>query len=126
MKEHDNFFEVWGGISGCQHLLPSLFYIGMSLERIAELTSKQVAERFGINQKGEIAIGKDADFTIVDVNGEEAVTAESLFYRHRHSPYVGHRFGARVLRTVLRGQTIFEQGKPAGSPKGRFVRPNRT
>jgi allantoinase len=125
MKERQNFFEVWGGISGCQHLLPLLLDSSIPPERVADLTSRQVAERFGVNQKGEIAIGKDADFTIVDLEDEETITRESLLYRHRHSPYVGRRLRGRVVRTVLRGQSVFVDGKIAGSPTGKFIRPNR-
>ena len=126
MKDHGNFFEVWGGISGCQHLLPLLIDTGITPERIAELTSANVAQRFRVNQKGGIAIGKDADFTILDLSAEESVTSESLLYRHRHSPYIGRQLRAKVVRTVLRGQTIFDEGKFCAQPRGRFVRPSRT
>ncbi|PYK30026.1 MAG: allantoinase AllB [Verrucomicrobia bacterium] len=126
MKDRQNFFEVWGGISGCQHLLPLLLDSSISPERIADLTSKQVAGRFRVGQKGDIAVGKDADFTIVDLSEEESVTRESLLYRHRHSPYVGRRLRGRIVRTVLRGQTIFVDGKIAGLPSGKLIRPNRS
>src|SRR5256714_557631 len=107
MKDRQNFFEVWGGISGCQHLLALLLDSSIARERMVDLTSRQVANRFRVNQKGEIAIGKDADFSIVDPDGEETVTADSLRYRHRHSPYVGGTLRGRVVRTILRGQTVF-------------------
>jgi allantoinase len=126
MKDRDNFLEVWGGISGCQHLLPLLLHIGIATEQIAMLTCANVAKRFRVNQKGKIAVGKDADFTIVDLDAEETVTRESLLYRHRHSPYVGRRLRGRVVRTVLRGQTIFVDGKIAGLPSGKLIRPNHS
>jgi allantoinase len=125
MKERENVFEVWGGISGCQHLLPLLLDSSIPLERVVDSTSRQVAERFRVIQKGEIAVGKDADFAIVDPNDTETVTRESLLYRHRHSPYVGRSLRGRVVRTVLRGQSVFVDGKIAGSPTGKFIRPNR-
>ncbi len=123
MKDQRNFFEVWGGISGCQHLLGLLLDSSIPPERIVDLTSRQVARRFRLNQKGEIAVGKDADFTIVDPDSEETVTAESLLYRHRHSPYVGRRLRGCVVRTVLRGQTIYRDGKLAAQPIGQLIRP---
>ena len=123
MKDRQNFFEVWGGISGCQHLLALLLDSSIPPGRMVDLTSRQVAERFRLHQKGEIATGKDADFTIVDIDSEESVTADSLLYRHRHSPYVGRRLRGRVVRTVLRGQTIYRDGKLAAQPIGQFVRP---
>lgn len=124
MKERKNFFEVWGGISGCQHLLPLLIDTGLSFQQIAALTSDNVAKRFRLDQKGSIAAGKDADFTIVDLKSEEVVTAESLSYRHKHSPYVGRRLRGKVIRTVLGGRTIFHDGKFSAQPEGRFVRSN--
>lgn len=130
MKQHLNFFKVWGGISGCQHLLPLLIDAAISREQVTSLTSANVAQRFGIANKGGIEIGKDADLTIVDLDAGPArtvdlVTAESLHYRHRQSPYVGRKLRGRVVRTILRGQTIYGDGKLAARPFGRFVRPQR-
>ena len=124
MKQRDNFFDVWGGISGCQHLLPLLVDAEIPPDEIRRLTSGDVAARFRVNAKGELAIGKDADFTLVDLNGREVVTGDSLHYRHRQSPYVGRSLRGRVRRTFLRGQTIFEDGKFAARPIGRLVRPD--
>ncbi len=125
MKEASNFFEVWGGISGCQHLLPLL------LERIPRaeierLTSAGVAQRFRIPEKGGLEIGRDADLALIDLNAEEMVTAGGLHYRHRHSPYLGRKLRGRIVRTILRGQTIFENGKFAERPMGQLVRPSQS
>ena len=124
MKQRDNFFDVWGGISGCQHLLPLLIDAGISAAEIRRLTSGDVATRFRVSAKGGIAIGKDADFTLMDLDATESVTTDSLHYRHKQSPYIGRNLRARVRRTFLRGQTIFEDGKFAARPMGRLVRPD--
>jgi allantoinase len=123
MKTRSNFFEVWGGISGAQHLL-SLLVDKISAADLARLTSENVARRFRIDQKGGIAAGKDADLTLVDLHEVDLVTAESLQYRHKQSPYVGRKL-PRVVRTILRGQTVFLGGKLAAQPMGQFIRPNR-
>ena len=124
MKERDNFFDVWGGISGCQHLLPLLIDAEIPPSEIRRLTSGDVASRFRLRAKGTIAVGKDADFTLIDLKAEEVISAESLHYRHKQSPYVGRTLRGRVRRTFLRGQTIFEDGKFADRPIGRLLRPD--
>jgi allantoinase len=124
MKQRENFFDVWGGISGCQHLLPLLIDAEIPLEEICRLTSGDVAARFRVNAKGAIAVDRDADFTLVDLKTEDLVRAESLHYRHQQSPYVDRNLRGRVRRTFLRGQMIHEDGRFAVRPMGRFVRPD--
>jgi allantoinase len=126
MKQRENFFDVWGGISGCQHLLSLLIHCGVPHEEIRRLTCADVASRFRIEQKGTIAIGKDADLTFVDLHAEETITKGSLHYRHKQSPYVGRTLRGRVRRTLLRGQTIFEDGSFVHRPHGRLLRPKLT
>jgi allantoinase len=122
MKTDPDFFNVWGGISGCQHLLPLLLNLDLSPEQIAQLTATNVADRMGLmGRKGRMEIGHDADLVLVDPAAPHPVTAGSLYYRHRHSPYVGRTLRARVVRTFLRGQTVFLDGKIVGSPQGRFL-----
>ncbi len=124
MKERDNFFDVWGGIAGCQHLLPLLLDAEVPPSEIRRLTSGDVASRFRLRAKGTIAVGKDADFTLIDLNAEEVISAESLHYRHKQSPYIGRTLRRRVRRTFLRGQMIHEDGRFADQPMGRLVRPD--
>ena len=124
MKQHDNFFDVWGGISGCQHLLPLLIDAEIPRDEIHRLTSGDVASRFRVGAKGPITVGKDADFTLIDLKAQKIIGPESLHYRHKQSPYVGRTLRGRVRRTFLRGQTIFEDGKFADRPMGRMVRPD--
>jgi allantoinase len=123
MKEQENFFRVWGGISGCQHLLPLLIDLGIDRQLITELTAENVVSRFRIPGKGKLAVGCDADFSLVDLQQEEQITSESLHYRHRQSPYVGRTLRSRVVATFLRGQRIFENGNVFAEPAGRLVRP---
>jgi len=58
------------------------------------------------------------------LNQSVVVRAEDLFYRHRHSPYVGSALTEKVIRTILRGQTVFHTGKIVSPPMGRFVKPS--
>jgi allantoinase len=130
MKERNNFFEVWGGISGCQHLLPLLFDAALdrslSHDRIGELTSRNVARRFRIRDKGGIEIGKDADLALLDPKENEQISLETLEYRHHQTPYLGRKLRGRLIRTILRGQTIFDRDRIVNQSPARFVRPAYT
>ncbi len=130
MKESSNFFQVWGGISSCQHLLPLLVNAAqdpeqeITPEQIAGWTSRNVAERFRIAAKGGIVLGKDADLTFMDPENGDMISAGTLRYRHRQSPYLGHKLRCRVVRTILRGQTIFDGVNIIPRAGGHFVRPD--
>ena len=128
MKQSEDFFAVWGGISGCQSTLPALLSEGVNargigVEVIAELISGNVARRFNLPGKGRLEPGYDADFAIVDLNAEQTLRSEDLFYLNRHSPYVGMTFKGTVKRTSLHGRTIALDGQPVGEAEGQFVRP---
>ena len=123
MKTDADFFNVWGGISGCQHLLPLLLDAGIDSIRVAALASTNPASRFRISGKGAIAVGMDADLALVALGGSHEIHAAALHYRHRHSPYVGRKLRARVRRTILRGQTVCIDGSIIGVPSGRLLRP---
>jgi allantoinase len=127
LKGGDDFFAVWGGISGCQSLLTSLVpearTRGVDLCRVMASVSAAPAERFRLPGKGRLEPGYDADFSIVDLDAAEPFGAAELQYRHPHSPYVDRVAHARVLRTALRGTTIWLDGAPAGAPAGRLVQP---
>lgn len=120
MKRDENFFRVWGGIAGVQSTLAVLVSTGLQACDVAALTASNPARRFGIPNKGQLAVGFDADFALVDLQAEFTVTHESLFQRHGLSPYVGSTFRGAVRRTVLRGQTIFENGKITRQGGGSF------
>jgi allantoinase len=129
LKSGENAFEAWGGISGCQTLLGLLLTDGhgtrgLSLSLIARLTSGFVARRFRLGGKGRIEPGADADLALVDLGASEEVSEGSLQYRHRHSPFVGRRLTARVVRTLVRGRTVFAHGRIVAPPGGRLLIPS--
>lgn len=129
MKKDENFFKVWGGISGCQSTLNVMLTEGyhnrgLSLESISKLLGLNPAERFGIKNKGKLGLGYDADMAIVDLNERFVLNADELFYMHKVSPLVGLTYRGKVERTILRGKTIYLNGKIVSPPIGKFLKPN--
>jgi allantoinase len=128
LKAAEDAFAAWGGISGCQTMLTLLLSEGcgargLSLELIAAATSGYVARRFRLPGKGRLEPGADADLALVDLAASHELTAGGLHYRHRHSPFLGRTLSARVVRTLLRGRTVFADGRIVGPPSGRLLTP---
>jgi allantoinase len=128
MKGGSDFFAMWGGISGCQSLLSVILTEGfhrrrVPLEMIASLTAGFAARRFRLPGKGAIAIGRDADLALVKLDQTFELSRDDLRYRHRQSPFVGMTWQGKVLRTVLRGRTIFPEAVRETWSKGRMVHP---
>jgi len=129
LKRGDDFAKLWGGISGCQStrqlLLAQAAERGVDLPTVAAVTATNVARRFGLAEKGEVAAGFDADLWLVDLSHEDVIRKEDLLYRNQFSAHEGQPIRGRTVRTLVRGETVFADGKPAGARAGRLVTPSR-
>ena len=123
MKRSSNAFENWGGIAGVQSTLATLLTLGVGEVTTAKLTAGHVARRFGLAGKGTIVAGHDADVALVDVGGSFTLTQDQLLDRHKLSPYLGRAFRGVVKRTIVRGRTVFQDGRVVSPPLGRLLRP---
>ena len=131
LKQGDDFFAIWGGITGCQVLLGVLLDAGhhergLALEQVAALSAAGAARRFRLPGKGRVEPGADADLALVDLAGATALGGETLLHRHPHSPWAGRTLRGRIARTLVRGTTVFADGRVAGPPAGRLVTPENT
>jgi allantoinase len=128
LKRGEDAFAAWGGISGCQTMLPLLLSEGhhargLELGLIAQVASGYVARRFRLPGKGRLEPGADADLVLVDLTASQELSAGDLHYRHRHSPFVGRTLSGRVVRTLVRGRTVFADGRVVGRATGRLLIP---
>jgi allantoinase len=127
MKTSPNYFEVWGGIAGCQSTLGVILAEAgrrlFSPSAIARITADAPARRYRLPGKGRVEAGYDADFVLIDLAGRYTLKLEDLRYRHPISPYVGFEHAGTVRRTYVRGRAVFVDGKITGPPEGRLIRP---
>src|ERR1035441_3798863 len=56
----------------------------------------------------------DLDFALVNLGRSFDVQEDELFYRHPDTPFLDRRLRGRVVRTILRGRTVFRSGLRAG------------
>jgi allantoinase len=116
LKRGDDFVKIWGGISGCQSTRQLvLAQDRLELADVAAVTATNIARRFRLEGKGDIAAAYDADLWIVDLRGEyDVIRSDDLLYRNALSAHEGQRIRGRTVKTLVRG------AEPGG---GRFIRP---
>ena len=130
-KQKQSVWEVSSGMPGIQETLPVLLsnwvkHFGhASLEegliRIAQVTSQNIARIFGFAQKGGVVVGKDADLTVIDPMSLWNVQKEDLFTKNRWSAYEGMGLIGRPIKTFLRGNLVYQDGKIVGQPQGQRI-----
>lgn len=122
----DNVWVAKSGFGGTEYLLPGLISEGrkraLPYRTIAQLTSWNPAQRYGLNSKGTIAVGYDADFALVDENKTWTVHAADSESSQEYTPFEGFELTAAVTDTYLRGEAIYTDGTVVGSPRGTYIR----
>ncbi|MDE2403869.1 MAG: dihydroorotase [Sphingomonadales bacterium] len=114
------------GMPGVQTLLPLMLdHVAkgrMTLERLIDMTSAGVQRVFGLQSKGRIATGYDADFTVVDRKGSFTIEEAWLESRCGWSPFTGMTLSGRVVGTIVRGHSAMWEGQLANEATGEALK----
>ena len=86
----------------------------ITLDRVVELTSSSPARLFNIEKKGSILPGNYADLVLVDMNKEYEICDEDVLSLVGWSPYAGRKVKGKPIVTIVRGQTVYKDGKVVG------------
>ncbi|HLA81936.1 MAG TPA: dihydroorotase family protein, partial [Thermoleophilia bacterium] len=122
--------NVWSsppGFPGVQTMLPLMLNevsAGvLSLNRLVELCSETPARVFGIfPRKGALAIGSDADMTIVDMHREAIIRSSDQHTKAGFTPFDGWKVKGQPVMTIVTGKVVMENGKLVeDGPRGKFV-----
>jgi len=118
--------ESPSGMTGVQTLVPIMLdHVNagrLSLQRFVDLTSAGPQRLFGIVGKGRIAMGYDADFTIVDLKRRETIRDASIASRSRWTPYDGKTVAGWPVGTIIRGRRAMWEGELPTASIGEAVR----
>ncbi|NBN78894.1 dihydroorotase [Microvirga tunisiensis] len=103
------------GMTGVQTLVPTMLdHVNagrLTLERFVDMSSAGPARLFNIARKGRIAVGYDADFTIVDMKRRETIRNEWIASRVGWTPYDGVTVTGWPVGTFVRGRKVMWQGE---------------
>ncbi|MEK9923986.1 MAG: amidohydrolase family protein, partial [Rhodospirillales bacterium] len=114
------------GMPGVQTLVPvMLTHVNagkLSLGRFVDLVCSGPQRAFGLVGKGRIALGYDADFTIVDMQADWEISDDWIMSKCSWTPYHGFKASARPIATIIRGQQVMRDNQLLGQPKGEPIR----
>ena len=118
--------KTHSGMTGVQTLVPIMLdHVNagrLSLLRFVDLTSAGPARVFGIAAKGRIAVGYDADLTVVDLKRRETITDKWIASRAGWTPYAGVTVTGWPVGTVIRGHKAMWEGSLTAPAHGERVR----
>ena len=81
----------------------------VDLELMPKIFSKNAAKVYGLDNKGEIAIGKDADFTVIDLKQEGKFNIEEFQTKAEYSPFDGWKYIGLPVMTIVNGKTVMNK-----------------
>jgi dihydroorotase len=108
-----SIWEAPSGVPGVETALPLLLEFArtgtISYERVRDLTATNVADLFGLETKGRIEVGNDADLVLVDPDRSAPIRGEDLHSKCDWTPFEG-RSAVFPELTMVRGTVVFENG----------------
>jgi dihydroorotase len=115
--------DAWAahtGTPGIQYQLPLLLDAAnrglTTIERAVAMACTKPAEIFGLGNKGRLAPGCDADIVVADLAATWEITDDGVLSRCGWTPYAGRKCTAQIVRTMVRGVDVWNDGEVTGQP----------
>jgi dihydroorotase len=123
------YFKAPSGGPLVQHALVAMLDFvhegWISIERVVEKMAHAPAVLFRIADRGFIREGYMADLVLVDLNQEWSVSSSNILYKCGWSPFEGHTFKSKVLKTFVNGELVYDNGVFNESVFGQRLKFNR-
>jgi dihydropyrimidinase len=122
-----DFTKIPNGAAGIEDRLAILYTHGVvggrfSLERLVELGSAAPARIFGLEKKGAVSVGMDADIVVFNPQGKSVRSAKTHFSKADRSIFEGFDVQGKLEQTIVGGRVAFDNGKlMAERGSGRFI-----
>ena len=122
-----SFDKVSNGAPGIETLLAIAYSEGVAkgritVERMVEVLSTAPARLFGLERKGAIEVGRDADLVLFDPAARRTLRASDLHHTSDYTPYEGFELTGVVRSVFVRGRPVIRDGAFVGTRGfGQFV-----
>ncbi len=117
--------ESPSGMPGVQTMLPVLLTFvaqgRLDLATVIRMACETPADLYSIQGKGRLAVGYDADLTLVDISKSYVFERSRVKSKCGWSPYEGETLTGSVEHVVLNGSLALRDGEAVGSPAGRML-----
>ena len=113
------------GFPGVQTLVPIMLNHvhnqKMSLKHFVKLVTENPRRLFNLKNKGRIAVGYDADFTVVDLKKEVTITNKWIASKCGYTPFDGMKVTGWPVMTILGGQTVMQDDTVTLASQGKAL-----
>lgn len=113
-EKNGTYFKSMSGGPLVQHALPAMLELvhqgKISIEKMVEKMSHNVAEIYRIRERGYIREGYYADLVLVDFNNSWQVTQENILYKCGWSPFENQFFKSKIVKTFVNGNLVYDNG----------------
>ncbi len=114
-KSEENIWDVKVGVPGLETTLPLMITQvrknRLTLTKAVQLLAEKPAEIYGLADRGRLEQGKNADLTVVDFNRQFKIDASKFKSKAKFSPYDGWVVHGKVVKTIVNGQVVFDEGE---------------
>jgi len=126
-KSASSVWDVKVGVPGLETTLPLILTLvkknRLSLAQAIQLFGEKPAEIYGLNDRGRLEQGKNADLTVVDFNWKFKIDASKFKSKAKYSPYDGWEVQGKPVKTFVNGMLVFDEGEiVAKAGSGSIVR----
>jgi dihydroorotase len=128
-EKKGNYMKAPSGGPLVQHSLMAMIDFHkkgqISLEKIVEKMCHTPADIFKVDNRGYIRPNYYADLVLVDLNDNTPVNKDTILYKCGWSPFEGHTFGSKVVKTIINGKIVYDKGQVIDRYRGMRLTFNR-
>ncbi|WP_222547727.1 dihydroorotase [Asaia lannensis] len=114
------------GLTGVQTILPLMLdHVNagrLSLSRLVDLMAAGPARIYGLQTKGRLAVGFDADLTLVDMKASREIRNDWIASPVGWTPFDGKHVTGWPMATIVRGHVVMQDDEITSAPVGRLAR----